>query len=53
MFSLVYLQGGVVYSNKVIIMSSVQTKGQIISTLGHGLEPTLALHKYVLPFQDS
>ncbi|KAL8472779.1 hypothetical protein ACS0TY_029847 [Phlomoides rotata] len=39
------LKGGVVYSNKVIIMSSVQTKGQIVSALGHGLEPTLAIHK--------
>ncbi|KAI3451863.1 hypothetical protein Pfo_008528 [Paulownia fortunei] len=39
------LKGGVVYSNKVIIMSSGQTKGRLISALGHGLEPTLAIHK--------
>lgn len=46
------MQGGVVYSNKVIIMSSVHTKGHIISALGHGLEPTLAIHKYVLLFKN-
>lgn len=45
------MQGGVVYSNKVIIMSSVHTKGHIISALGQGLEPTLAIHKYVLLFK--
>ncbi|PIN16460.1 hypothetical protein CDL12_10883 [Handroanthus impetiginosus] len=39
------LKGGVIYSNKVIMMSSVQTKGRIITALGHGLEPTLAIHK--------
>ncbi|KAL8044692.1 hypothetical protein ABFS82_08G063100 [Erythranthe guttata] len=39
------LKAGVVYSNKVIIMSSLQTKGQIISALGHGLESTLTIHK--------
>lgn len=41
------LQGGVVYSNNVIIMSALQTKGWIISALAHGLEPTLAIHRYV------
>ncbi|KAK4416389.1 putative starch synthase 4, chloroplastic/amyloplastic [Sesamum alatum] len=39
------LKGGVVYSNKVIIMSSTHTKGRIISAFGHGLEPTLDIHK--------
>ncbi|KAK6125375.1 hypothetical protein DH2020_040879 [Rehmannia glutinosa] len=39
------LKGGVVYSNKVIIMSSGLTEGRIISASGHGLEPTLAIHK--------
>ncbi|XP_057784357.1 probable starch synthase 4, chloroplastic/amyloplastic isoform X2 [Salvia miltiorrhiza] len=47
------LKGGVVYSNKVIIMSSVHTKGQIISALGHGLEPTLATHKEKLVIAPS
>ncbi|KAG8384202.1 hypothetical protein BUALT_Bualt04G0093500 [Buddleja alternifolia] len=39
------LKGGVVYSNKVIVMSSAQSKGRIINELGHGLELTLAIHK--------
>ncbi|CAI9777718.1 unnamed protein product [Fraxinus pennsylvanica] len=39
------LKGGVVYSNKVIIMPSIQSKDHIISGLGHGLEPTLTTHK--------
>ncbi|XP_070052038.1 probable starch synthase 4, chloroplastic/amyloplastic isoform X2 [Nicotiana tomentosiformis] len=39
------LKAGVVYSNKVIIMSSMQTKGQIIHAMSHGLEPTLTIHK--------
>ncbi|CAK9150598.1 unnamed protein product [Ilex paraguariensis] len=39
------LKGGVVYSNKVIIMSSMHSKDQIICGLSHGLEPTLAIHK--------
>ncbi|XP_060193747.1 probable starch synthase 4, chloroplastic/amyloplastic isoform X3 [Lycium barbarum] len=39
------LKAGVVYSNKVIIMSSMQTKGQIINATIHGLEPTLTIHK--------
>ncbi|XP_047967243.1 probable starch synthase 4, chloroplastic/amyloplastic isoform X1 [Salvia hispanica] len=47
------LKGGVVYSNKVIIMSSVHTKGHIISALGHGLEPTLAIHKEKLVISPS
>uniref|UniRef100_A0A3Q7FB03 starch synthase n=1 Tax=Solanum lycopersicum TaxID=4081 RepID=A0A3Q7FB03_SOLLC len=36
---------GVVYSNNVIIMSSMQTKGQIIHARSHGLESTLTIHK--------
>lgn len=43
----VFFQAGVVYSNKVIIMSSMQTKGQVIHATSHGLEPTLSIHKYV------
>ncbi|XP_006357749.1 starch synthase V precursor isoform X1 [Solanum tuberosum] len=39
------LKAGVVYSNNVIIMSSMQTKGQIIHATSHGLEPTLTIHK--------
>ncbi|XVF59170.1 hypothetical protein PTKIN_Ptkin07bG0254100 [Pterospermum kingtungense] len=39
------LKGGVVYSNKVVIMSSMHSKGWIIRSMSHGLEPTLALHK--------
>ncbi|XP_011099436.1 probable starch synthase 4, chloroplastic/amyloplastic isoform X2 [Sesamum indicum] len=39
------LKGGVVYSNKVIIMSSIHTKGRIVGAFGHGLEPTLDIHK--------
>ncbi|TMW91476.1 hypothetical protein EJD97_014295 [Solanum chilense] len=39
------LKAGVVYSNNVIIMSSMQTKGQIIHARSHGLEPTLTIHK--------
>ncbi|XP_059642436.1 probable starch synthase 4, chloroplastic/amyloplastic isoform X2 [Cornus florida] len=39
------LKGGIVYSNKVIKVSSMHSKGQIIHGLSHGLEPTLALHK--------
>ncbi|EOX91830.1 UDP-Glycosyltransferase superfamily protein [Theobroma cacao] len=38
------LKGGVVYSNKVVVMSSMHSKGRIIRS-SHGLEPTLALHK--------
>ncbi|GMH25275.1 hypothetical protein Nepgr_027118 [Nepenthes gracilis] len=38
------LKGGVVYSNKVVVMSSMHSKGRIMS-LGHGLEPTIATHK--------
>ncbi|KAK4772631.1 hypothetical protein SAY86_014406 [Trapa natans] len=39
------LKGGVVYSNKVIIMSSLHSKGRILCNFGHGLETTLELHK--------
>ncbi|KAK9110928.1 hypothetical protein Scep_018447 [Stephania cephalantha] len=39
------LKGGVVYSNEVVIMSSIHSKGKIIRSLSHGLEPTLAIHK--------
>ncbi|KAE8706994.1 putative starch synthase 4 [Hibiscus syriacus] len=39
------LKGGIVYSNKVIVMSSMHSKGRIIHSMSHGLETTLALHK--------
>ncbi|KAK8496242.1 hypothetical protein V6N13_095941 [Hibiscus sabdariffa] len=39
------LKGGIVYSNKVIVMSSLHSEGRIIHSMSHGLEPTLALHK--------
>ncbi|XP_022740360.1 probable starch synthase 4, chloroplastic/amyloplastic isoform X2 [Durio zibethinus] len=39
------LKGGIVYSNEVVIMSSMHSKGRIIRSMSHGLEPTLALHK--------
>ncbi|GAB4847172.1 hypothetical protein Ancab_026183 [Ancistrocladus abbreviatus] len=39
------LKGGVVYSNKVVVLSSMHSKGRILWSLGDGLEPTLATHK--------
>ncbi|MED6205458.1 hypothetical protein PIB30_118460 [Stylosanthes scabra] len=39
------LQGGVVYSNRVLIMSSVHPKHTIVHNLSHGLEPTLNIHR--------
>ncbi|XP_062143993.1 probable starch synthase 4, chloroplastic/amyloplastic isoform X2 [Alnus glutinosa] len=39
------LKGGVVYSNKVVIMSSIHSKGRIIRSFSHGLEHTLSIHK--------
>ncbi|XVE86919.1 hypothetical protein DITRI_Ditri18aG0074200 [Diplodiscus trichospermus] len=39
------LKGGIIYSNKVIVISSMHSKGRIIRSMSHGLEPTLALHK--------
>nr|GMC64022.1 probable starch synthase 4, chloroplastic/amyloplastic isoform X1 [Ipomoea batatas] len=47
------LKGGIVYSNKVIVMSSMCSKEQIIRAMDHGLEPTLTLHKdkvFIAPF---
>ncbi|KAJ6288268.1 hypothetical protein OIU76_024285 [Salix suchowensis] len=38
-------RGGLVYSNKVVIVSSMYSKERIISSFCHGLEPTLAIHK--------
>lgn len=40
-------QGGVVYSNKVVIMSSILSKGRVIHSLSHGLDPTLSIYKWV------
>ncbi|XP_068657695.1 uncharacterized protein [Aristolochia californica] len=39
------LKGGVVYANKVVIVSTIHSKDRIIRTLSHGLESTLASHK--------
>ncbi|KVI02763.1 Starch synthase, catalytic domain-containing protein [Cynara cardunculus var. scolymus] len=39
------LKAGVVYANKVIVMSSIHSKDQIISTMSHGLEVVLGTHK--------
>lgn len=39
------LKGGIVYSNKVVIMSSMHSKSRIISSFSHGLDPTLSTHK--------
>ncbi|XP_023003519.1 probable starch synthase 4, chloroplastic/amyloplastic isoform X3 [Cucurbita maxima] len=39
------MKGGIVYSNKVAIMSSTHSKGHIIHSSSHGLETTLNMHK--------
>ncbi|KAH7669830.1 UDP-Glycosyltransferase/glycogen phosphorylase protein [Dioscorea alata] len=39
------LKGGIVYSNKVVLMPSFLSKDKIFHSLSHGLEPTLAIHK--------
>lgn len=39
------LKGGIVYSNKVVVMSSIHSKGRLVQSLGHGLEHTLSSHK--------
>ncbi|KAF4349892.1 hypothetical protein F8388_005123 [Cannabis sativa] len=39
------LKGGIVYANKIIIMSSIQSKSKVISSQNQGLEPTLNIHK--------
>ncbi|XP_072993068.1 uncharacterized protein [Typha latifolia] len=39
------LKGGIVYSNKVIMMSSTDSRDRLIHSLSHGLEPTLGTHK--------
>ncbi|KAJ0726335.1 putative starch synthase, catalytic domain-containing protein [Helianthus annuus] len=39
------LKAGIVYSNKVIVMSSIHSKDQIVSILSHGLEFALDTHK--------
>nr|XP_027193345.1 probable starch synthase 4, chloroplastic/amyloplastic isoform X3 [Cicer arietinum] len=38
------LKGGVVYSNRVVIMSSFHPKHAIVRNLSHELEPTLNVH---------
>ncbi|KAF0933460.1 hypothetical protein E2562_018555 [Oryza meyeriana var. granulata] len=39
------LKGGIVYSNKVLLMSSTLPRDVAIQGLGHGLEATLTTHK--------
>ncbi|KAG5067801.1 hypothetical protein JHK85_000178 [Glycine max] len=39
------LKGGVVYSNRVVIMSSIYLKHVIVHNLSHELEPTLNVHR--------
>uniref|UniRef100_I1P5C9 starch synthase n=1 Tax=Oryza glaberrima TaxID=4538 RepID=I1P5C9_ORYGL len=39
------LKGGIVYSNKVLLMSSTLPRDMAIQGLGHGLEATLTTHK--------
>ncbi|XP_011014284.1 PREDICTED: soluble starch synthase 1, chloroplastic/amyloplastic-like, partial [Populus euphratica] len=39
------MQGGLVYSNKVVMVQSIYSKERIINSFSHGLEPTLAIHK--------
>ncbi|MCL7036665.1 hypothetical protein MKW94_018976 [Papaver nudicaule] len=39
------LKGGIVYSNKVVIMSPTHSDESSNSSLGHGMESTLEIHK--------
>lgn len=39
------LKGGVVYSNKVMVMSLGHSKSKIVGSMSHGLESTLTTHK--------
>ncbi|RLN07070.1 putative starch synthase 4, chloroplastic/amyloplastic isoform X2 [Panicum miliaceum] len=39
------LKGGIVYSNKVVLMSSIHSRDVLTRGLGHGLEATLTAHK--------
>ncbi|XP_020080840.1 probable starch synthase 4, chloroplastic/amyloplastic isoform X2 [Ananas comosus] len=39
------LKGGIVYSNKVVMVSTIHSRDSLIHSLNHGLEPTLAIHK--------
>ncbi|XP_047159652.1 probable starch synthase 4, chloroplastic/amyloplastic isoform X2 [Vigna umbellata] len=39
------LKGGIIYSNKVVIMSSIHQKHVIVHNLSHELEPTLNEHR--------
>eukprot|EP00268_Persea_americana_P010070 TRINITY_DN1404_c1_g1_i1.p1 TRINITY_DN1404_c1_g1~~TRINITY_DN1404_c1_g1_i1.p1 ORF type:complete len:694 (-),score=123.12 TRINITY_DN1404_c1_g1_i1:359-2440(-) len=39
------LKGGVVYSNKVMVVSAIHSKDRIIRSFSHGLESTLAIHR--------
>ena len=39
------LQGGIVYSNQVVMLSSMNSKGRIISSFSHELKPTLSIHQ--------
>ncbi|XP_020528018.1 glycogen synthase isoform X2 [Amborella trichopoda] len=47
------LKGGVVYSNKVAIVSSLHSKDAVIESMSYGLETTLAIHRekvLVIPY---
>ncbi|XP_048232835.1 glycogen synthase isoform X2 [Ricinus communis] len=39
------LKGGIVYSNKVVIVSSIHSKSRFIQDLSRGLGPTLSIHQ--------
>ncbi|KAL5556653.1 hypothetical protein UlMin_038889 [Ulmus minor] len=39
------LKGGIVYSNKIVMMSSIHSKSKVIHSLSQGLEATLNIHK--------
>ncbi|XP_030974392.1 glycogen synthase isoform X4 [Quercus lobata] len=39
------LKGGIVYSNQVVMVSSMNSKGRIISSFSHELKPTLSIHQ--------
>ncbi|PUZ78155.1 hypothetical protein GQ55_1G430000 [Panicum hallii var. hallii] len=39
------LKGGIIYSNKVILMSSIHSRDVLTRGLRHGLETTLTVHK--------
>ena len=40
-----YMQGGIVYSNKVVLMSSTHSKDALIQGSRQGLQSALTTHK--------